>query len=117
MKNSVKFVTSYHGMHMNTYLVVENGQAFLLCYEHEKDQFGFMCPCCMFPEHRQAITEAVSQGLREDAFTGKVIWCCHQSDAPEYGNHLASHDFNKDLFTGDSLMANRLSAETKALIR
>lgn len=89
----VKFVTSYKGMRLMAFLVAdEEKRGWLVNYQIEDDDFGYMCPCCMFPEHRRAIAEAVKAALRDGIIQGKVRWCCHQNTT-DYGDRLENASF------------------------
>ena len=112
----IKFVTTYHGMHLNVFLVVDQDQAYLLCYEHETDEFGYMCPCCMNDSHRRAIMDTVSEAIRDGNVKGTVLWCSHKKDSPHLGENLGHYaPLEQRMFKGGS--AKGISAETKALIR
>ncbi len=99
MNNTVTFVTTYLGMHLNVFLVVLNRVGYLICWEPETMEFGYMCPCCMYPEHREAIAYAVELGLHKGEFDGKVRWCCHKEHT-QYGDSLGNDysSLNGELF-------------------
>lgn len=75
-------------MHLNVFLVIYNRLAYLVCWQPETQEFGYMCPCCMDSTHRSAIMRAVY--AETGNYDGKVRWCCHKSDS-NHGDHLEGY--------------------------
>ena len=115
MDYSVKLVVKDKMRDLSMFLIIVNRQAYLVNYDSEKKDFGFMCPCCVIDSQRKNIADAVQSALDNNLFDGKVRWCCHKSDS-DYGDHLNttySH-LRQELFCSGS--ANADLAEVKNLI-
>lgn len=69
------------------FLVAEGGTGYLVNYDAERRTFSYLCPCCMLAGHHCAIKDAVEKAIQEGVVSGKVRWCCHESDAP-YGDNI-----------------------------
>ncbi len=110
----IQYITSFFDMNLNVFLVVKNNQAYLLNFE--RDDFGYMCPCCMHQVHREAIIAAVDDAYKTGTFSGKVIWCCHKNNA-DHGYAINGFSRVGVAFTGDAMMAERLTPRCKELLR
>ena len=67
---TITYVASY--MHQNYFLVILDRVAHIINWEIGKG-FGYICPCCMHDEHRQAIASVIRSAHVQ--FDGKVRWC------------------------------------------
>lgn len=110
----VRHVTDYPGMLLRAFLVVEDGTGYLVNYSHEQGDFGFLCPCCTSLANRRAINDAVETAIKDGIVQGKVRWCCHQNDAPQFGDRVGEFGspLRQHLFCGGS--TREMSAEAKA---
>jgi len=84
MENLAQYITTYAGMHLNVFLVVDNGITYLICYQ-PGHTFGYMCPCCMLDDHREAITKVLVKMLEEQKISSEITWCCYKSFVPRMG--------------------------------
>ena len=118
MEGFVQYITSYREMNLNVFLVVDNGETYILCYESSHNRYGYMCPCCMLEKHRSAITEKIKEGIAKGRISKNIIWCSHRSHSPQHADS-ANKFFSKlgevgVIFKGGS--AENISLETKRLI-
>jgi hypothetical protein len=100
------------------FLVIENLVGYLVNYDEGDDPnepFGYMCPCCMYANHRQDIMKVVREELDKGTVQGKIKWCCHKQFS-EIGNRLEEYaPLDQTLFcSGDAL---QMSSEAKEKFR
>jgi len=101
----VKFVTNFE--HLNVFLVICNKTAYLVSWEHEACQFGYLCSCCMQDSHRMDIKHWIQS--QKGKFDGKVRWCSHSG-----GNTLTSGDDMQNMYShldGDLFCAGSAEAD------
>jgi len=117
MKNLVQYITTYSGMNLNVFLVVDNDSTYLISYE-SVHRFGAMCPCCILEEHHKAITRELKVALQEGKISKEITWCSYRDYAPHFGN--TANEFFLELtqlgikFKGGS--ADRISTETMEML-
>lgn len=113
----IQFITTFHAMHLNVFLIVDQCAAYLVCYEHETSEFGYMCPCCMTKENKEAIMNAVKAAIHNGSITEKITWCSYKGYSPDLGNSINEDDLplKQGYFVGGS--AENISDETMSLLR
>lgn len=120
----------------STYIVTTAGNAqvylidcnnekwvFLVSYDHVKDDFGFLCPCCMEESDHKAIMNAVKTVIDAGkAHDNEVIWCSNNGERPNpllkflYGNTLSRYPgLRQESFVGG--LTESIPPEAKQSVR
>lgn len=83
----IRHITTYDLMPYKIFLVIVEKTGYVV--HQDQDDGNGLCPCCMYPEHRQAIQKAVNDALDAGEIVGQARWV---SNASRNGERLDGYD-------------------------